>query len=389
MIEDNAPANSETDTANVIWADFMNWLSIRTGLGVRWLQCIGLIIGSLVAFLVSERLHQTTWDSAALLFRIATVLAAIGAVVVLLPSVGRRIVVSLVILFHFGGILTAVTSVTPSPWLSIQIWTTVYRPYLYFLWLNNAYHFYSPEPGPANLMWFCIEYEPDPDGTKYFRWVMVPDLDKDGHPVNPDKSRVWSGTEYTRRLSLGEYTGTGGLVRVDFYELLMKREMAGRREGIPLRSPYDISYDKQYREPADVAKRWVQSYVRHVANTYPHESKPEKPVIAVKFYRIIHQFVLPGELEEGRNPNDEMQYWPFYYGKFDKDGNMKKECEERYVDMNTGEYRIERHDPFLYWLIPMDSLVRHAHGPGFEKSVSNIEDRQEERKDTKELEEKP
>src|SRR5438105_2158625 len=136
MIEDNTPANSEPDAANGIWADFMNWLSIRTGLGVCWLQCIGLIIGSLIAFLVSKKLHQTTWDSAALLFRIATVLAAVSAVVVLLPSVGRRIVVSLVILFHFGGILTAVTAVPPSPWLSTQIWNTVYRPYLYFMWLN-------------------------------------------------------------------------------------------------------------------------------------------------------------------------------------------------------------------------------------------------------------
>src|SRR5260370_33495525 len=81
MIEDNTPANSETNAANGIWADFMNWLSIRTGLGVRWLQCIGLIIGSLIAFLVSEKLHQTTWDSAALLFRIATGLAAVSAVV--------------------------------------------------------------------------------------------------------------------------------------------------------------------------------------------------------------------------------------------------------------------------------------------------------------------
>jgi hypothetical protein len=373
MIEDNTPANSETNTANGIWADFMNWLSIRTGLGVCWLQCIGLIIGSLIAFLVSEKLHQTTWDSAALLFRIATVLAAVGAVVVLLPSVGRRIVVSLVILFHFGGILTAVTAVTPSPWLSTQIWTTVYRPYLYFLWLNNAYHFYSPEPGPANLMWFCIEYEPDPDGQKYFRWVLVPDLDQDGHPSNPDGSRIWSGTEYTRRLSLAEYTGTGSIVRADFYELLPKRIFAGQREGIPPLSPYDMSYDRQYREPADLAKRWVQSYVRHVAHTYRHERKPEKPVIGVKLYRVIHQYVDPARFQAGLDPNDRKLYWPFYYGDFDKDGNMKKECEERDVDMNTGQYRIDRPDPFLYWLIPIDYVARHAQGGDFEKADSNLQ----------------
>src|SRR5438128_1842535 len=186
MIEDNIGITSETGTSNGIWVDFVNRLSVRTGLAVHWLQFIGLVIGALAAFLASEAFHRIPWDSAALLFRIATVLAAVGAVVVLLPSVGRRIVISLVILFHFGGIITAVTSVNPSPWVITQLWTSVYRPYLYFMWLNNAYHFYSPEPGPANLMWFCIEYEPDPDGTKNFRWVLVPDLDGDGHPVNPD-----------------------------------------------------------------------------------------------------------------------------------------------------------------------------------------------------------
>ena len=91
MIDGNIETNSDRDTSDGIWANFMNWLSDRTGLGIQWLQFIGLLIGALAAFLVSEWLHQTTWDSAALLFRIGTVVSAVGAVIVLLPSVGRRI----------------------------------------------------------------------------------------------------------------------------------------------------------------------------------------------------------------------------------------------------------------------------------------------------------
>ena len=134
-----------------------------------------------------------------------------------------------------------------------------------------------------------------------------------------------------------------------------------------------MSYDKQYREPTDLAKRWVQSYIRHVANTYRHENKPEKPVIAVKFYRVIHQYVDPGLFQAGLDPNDRRLYWPFYYGEFDKDGNMKKECEERDVDLNTGQYRVERHDPFLYWLIPIDYVARHAQRGDFEEADSNLQ----------------
>jgi hypothetical protein len=388
MIEDNIGITSETGTSNGMWADFMNRLSARTGLAVHWLQFIGLVIGALAAFLASEAFHRIPWDSAALLFRIATVLAAVAAVVVLLPSAGRRIVISLIILFHFGGIITAVTSVNPSPWVVQQIWTSVYRPYLYFLWLNNAYHFYSPEPGPANLMWFCIEYESDPDGTKNFRWVLVPELDEGGHPVNPDKSRVWTGTEYTRRLSLAEYTGTGGVIRGDFHDLVEKRIIASQRDGIPYLSPYAVSFDKQYREPLDPAKRWVQSYVRHVAHTYKHENKPDRAVTGVKLYRVIHQFIDPGMLNAGVDPNDPNLYWPFYYGEFDKDGNMKKECEERSIDMDSGQYRIERHDPYLYWLIPIKFVIPHAQGPGFKESDSNQRVEPGEDKTDKETEDK-
>jgi hypothetical protein len=372
MIEDNLEITSENGTPDGIWANFMKRLSVRTGLAIHWLQFIGLLIGALAAFLVSEWFHQIPWDSAALLFRVVTVLSAVGAVVVLLPSVGRRIVISLFILFHFGGILTAVTSVNPSPWVVQQVWTSVYRPYLYFLWLNNAYHFYSPEPGPAYLMWYCIEYEPDPDGTKNFRWVMVPDLDEKGHPMNPDNSRIWSGTEYTRRLSLAEYTGTGGVARSDLFDLLQMRLIAGHRDGIPPFPPNELRYELQYREPGDIGKRWIQSYVRHVAYTYKHENKPDRPVVSVKFYRVIHQFMDPGMLNSGGDPNERRFYWPFYYGEFDKDGNMKKECEEREVDMNTGQYRKDRKDPYLYWLIPIDYVVRHAQGPGFEKADSEL-----------------
>jgi hypothetical protein len=336
------------------------------------MQFIGLLIGSLACFLASEAFHKIPWDSAALLFRVSTVVAAVGAIVVLLPSVGRRIVISLFILFHFGGILTAVTAVTPYPWLSMQIWTTVYRPYLYFLWLNNAYHFYSPEPGPANLMWFCIEYEPDPDGIKNFRWVLVPDLDK-GDPINPDGSRIWSKTEYTRRLSLGEYTGSGSAIGGELYELLFRRLAAAQREGIPPLSPYDVPYEKQYREPSAVGKRWVQTYVRHVAHTYKHPNKPDRPVVGVKFYRVIHQFIDPGKYNAGLDPNARELYWPYYYGEFDADGNMKERCEERFIDLDTGQYRVERHDPFLYWLIPIDYVARHAQGGDFEKADSNLQ----------------
>ncbi len=372
MIDDNRDAGVETTQPTGIWPTFVNHLSARAGLSQCWLQFIMLVLGSLTAYSASEGFHRVSWDSAALLFRVAMVLSAVSAVVVLLPSVGRRIVVSLVILFHFGGLLTAVTSVNPSPWLSGQLWTTVYRPYLYFLWLNNAYHFYSPQPGPANLMWFCIEYESDPDGTKNFRWVLVPDLDEQSRPVNPDGSPVFSGTEYTRRLSLAEYTGASGIVPWNLYQLLDQRLQAAQIDGIPPLDPRKVPYDKQFREPDPRSKRWIQAYVRHVAATYRHQGKGKEnlTVKSVKFYRVLHQILEPDQLNAGMDPDDPSLKWPYFYGKFDKDGNFTEDCAKLWID-SAGRFQSERCDPYLYWLIPYEDLARHGQGGDLEKADSN------------------
>ena len=42
----------------------------------------------------------------------------------------------------------------------------VYRPYLNLLYMTNAYHFYSPDPGTSSVMWFAVYYD---DGT--FDWI--------------------------------------------------------------------------------------------------------------------------------------------------------------------------------------------------------------------------
>ena len=78
------------------------------------------------------------WDSMRL-FVSVLFLVTLGAVplVVVSQSV-RRLVVSLLIVLHFGGILTAVLSIPPCPWLVQQIWGRVYEPYLEFMYLTDG-----------------------------------------------------------------------------------------------------------------------------------------------------------------------------------------------------------------------------------------------------------
>ncbi|MBV9124454.1 MAG: PKD domain-containing protein [Planctomycetes bacterium] len=345
------------------------------------------------------------WDSARTLLRVLAAVAAACAGLVLLPSLGRRVAVSLIILFHFGGILTAVTNVQPAPWLSTQLWTVVYRPYLQFLYCNNAYHFYSPDPGPATLLWFRIEFETT-GGQRHWRWVKVPELATDrsgdladlerrlddkerafsqlpegkgpaderarrqqelvdlrsqiqhlkeasqnqpaGAAVRPDGRLLRPLVEYTRRLSIAESINSPNPLPANFQALLAVRLNAPGR--IPLHP--DLLPTLQYHEPPDLSKEWLRSYVRFVARAYPFEHNPDLKVTGIKVYRVTHEILPPNELAEGTNPNDPTLFEPFYMGEYDAEGNLKPSC-FRLILNSDGTIKDMHRDPYLYWLIPI------------------------------------
>ncbi len=284
-----------------------------------------LSLAALVAWMASWGM-DADWDSVRFMAVIGAVVAAGAAVLVLLPPVVSRVVVSLLIVLHFGGILTAVTSVPPpggqAPWLTTQLWTHFYRPYLQFMYLNNAYHFYSPDPGPATLLWCCVEYA---DGSS--RWVKIPNRSE--HAKDP------LALEYYRRLSITESINQIQHALGATPEILRRRMVAGQLKEIP--SPDEIALHlpgvPQYRVPVENAKHLLQSYARFLAHTYPH-TNPALEVTGVKLYRVVHGMVPPSSLAAGMDPLDPMLYLPYFQGEFDKEGHLK-----------------DANDPFLYWLL--------------------------------------
>src|SRR5262249_22093471 len=104
------------------------------------------------------------WDSFRMVLGAFVGAGLAGALLVLLPGRLRRGVIVALVLSPCAGILTAVFSPAPpngvGNWAVGTLWTYFYRPYLQFMYLNNAYHFYSPEPGPATQLWFRVSYEP-------------------------------------------------------------------------------------------------------------------------------------------------------------------------------------------------------------------------------------
>jgi hypothetical protein len=300
------------------------------------------------------------WDSLRMFLWVAWWATFAAAVIVLLPSVGRRIVFTIMVVFHFGGLLTATTAVqlpnnAPLPWLPSYVWNKVYRHYLYFMYLNNAYHFYSPEPGPPTLVWFRIEFEKGPGEKKpHVHWYKL-----------VSRRECATQLQYQRFLALTESTNNPINTAPQKLQLLAQRRVeAGSLKNIPM-SPYsDLA--SQYREPADLTKRYIRSYVRHVARTQKHPTDPDRRIRRIKVYRLIHQIIIAPHVEAGLSPLDPCLYTPFYQGEFDADGNLQgpraglppafhQPIKFKFLN-NAGvveDAEEPAQDPFLYWMLPI------------------------------------
>jgi hypothetical protein len=293
-----------------------------------------VVLGSaaLTAAIAAGSLNE--WDTVCLVVRLAAIVATAGAILVLLPQTLCRIVISALILLHFVGILTAVTSVPPPGaqpmWLTTQLWTRFFRPYLQFVYLNNAYHFYAPEPGPATLLWFRLEYA---DGSS--RWVTVPDRKTD--------SKDPLLLEYYRRLPIAQNVNQLVSLPAVPSEVARRRTAAAIVDGIP--GPDEVAFHlpgvPQYQPPVNQARRFLESYAAFVGSHFPH--RDSVPVQGIKVYRVVHAIVPPAQFAKGLDPCDPILYLPYFQGEFDAEGRLK-----------------DAGDPYLYWLIPILSANRQS-----------------------------
>lgn len=344
------------------------WVAVRLREG-RWLLADRIETGAMIAAagmscLVSYFSTREDWDSGKLFFWALFLVSLVGNALVILPPIGRKVLLSLILLFHFGGMVTAVTSVDPpnntGPWVSKQLWTYVYRPYLSFLYMTNAYHFYSPDPGPPSLFWFSVNYE---DGSR--TWVKMP---------NRESSAV--SMQYQRHLALPEHTYSPmprlPLTQAEIAEVRLRdpsftpprgsweHVYNARSQGslrlypatweedgktvtralpIPMVTERSMAIYVQYREPHDLSKKLIASVGRRIVLTAPKkldESGKEVPVKSVKMYRVTHLVITPRELAEGVDPLEKTKHLAYFLGEFDAKGEL-----------------VDKNDPFLYWYLPI------------------------------------
>ncbi|MCS7020233.1 MAG: hypothetical protein NZU63_00220 [Gemmataceae bacterium] len=294
-----------------------------------------------------------SWDSYRLVLLVGTAIAAGGAILLAVPKPLRLVAISAYLLFHFGGIFMAVTSPHthnyPAPMVTMQLYTRVYHPYLQFIYMRNAYHFYSPEPGPASVLVFLLRTDTgqrvqaiDPQtGNPYERkiykdqWIVM--------PRRPDDVRDPLGLSYYRRLSLTEQLARGspGVIVPEIFE---KSEVQARRLSrlslIPLHPTEPIGL--QYRLPnSDVMRYLLPSYASHVILYHTPDAETAART-TVKIYRLEHR-TLRVETFAARQPDGSYPspfhpttYLPFFMGEFDARGEL-----------------IHPQDELLNWLVPV------------------------------------
>lgn len=324
-------------------------------------------------------LPGSSWDSICALLLVMLFVGTIGVCLILFSTAIRKVLLSLFVLLHFTGILTAVTAVPAGsqvPWLPTQIWTHFYRPYLSFIYLNNAYHFYSPEPGPPTLVWFRIEYSAIEDGEEkiYTQWVRL--AERKDCATRLQYQRLLALTESVNKPQQASYAKISALAtRRDHIEHAAARgrppewwRTDERPKGIELYPGLDPS--AQYSEPNEMSRLYLSSYVNHVAKHYPYEDNPKAKVKAIQVYKLIHNIALPSQISRGYDPLDPAMYKVYFFGRYTPDGTliaprMTPEDEQThpqmkylvYQDQNGTGQLVQRREPiqdlYLYWLLPV------------------------------------
>ena len=280
------------------------------------------------------------WDSARLVCGVFSGVSLLAALLVVVSPLWRYVVASALMLFHFAGILSAVTSPHPTPWLSQQAWVRVFRPYLQFSYMNNAYQFYSPDPGPASEAWICFEFQTrdavandgpaKPQAVK--RWTKF--------PRRPQHWRDPLGQTYFRRLAMTEQMVSWG-VQSNISQREQSQVFSRRQQvpNIPLHP--DLLATQQHRPPSDAVRRvLIPSYARFLAHEYDNVL-PGMELKSMKIYRAQHTLVSPERLINERpayrlSPYDPTTYHVIYLGEYDRDGNL-----------------VNSLDPMIYWVIPI------------------------------------
>ncbi len=193
------------------------------------------------------------------------------------------------------------------------------------MYLNNAYHFYSPGTGPGGpdvvLHLLRAQRRRKPQlalgqGPRFRRRKDTQSGRTDAGSGPTPSTRA--AFRWPRASTFPSSKTTPGFPwRSGSSGASKQRRPLVSRHARTSRSSF--STGRTARSPS----RWIEAYARHVVRNYRHKEKPELAVRSVKVYRVIHQIANAKEIAEGWDPYDPMTYAPYYEGEYEPDGSPK------------------------------------------------------------------
>jgi hypothetical protein len=333
---------------------------IAAGLAVS-LRPKALMLGlAMLTYLVAcyGGAFHADWDSARILAGFGAIVAGIGMVILGGPELIasllgkpslirplRRIAISVLLFFQFGSLCVAVTAPGAQPWIGAQLAERVYRAYQQCVYLTNAYHFYSPEPGPAYMLWFCIYYDNDDNGkaeTAEARWITLPN--------RPGDMKDPLAITYYRRLSVTATAFSPAQIPGLSDDVTRARILRTQgKNGIPLH-PEFMPMQNQYLMPQDnVRYHMLPAFVKHLSKSKEAQhGDPNVKIKWIKVYMVEHKILTPADLEIGMDFYDAPTYKPYFMGDFDVNGNLR-----------------DPNDAMLYWMVPILFEPKHPPVPNY------------------------
>jgi hypothetical protein len=328
------------------------------------LEASAMVSVSILGAVACLSAMDDAWTSGRVFFGGLFALALVGGILILLPALARRVALSLLVVFHLGGLVTAITVVDPpngsAPWISQVLMARVYRPYLHLLYMSNAYHFYSPDPGTSTVLRFAVFYS---DGER--KWIEVPN--KKDCPIGMTYQRVNALPEHSF-YSNGRFppneNDLRGVAEADRPPRGSWEEISRRRQngaGLPwgpdkkpIPMVLDIDLNMQYQQPTEISEQQIASLARHIWH-YPPAQRQGAEIKSVKVYRVKVHVLTPYQLAKGRDPFDPLQTAPYFMGEFDEKGTL-----------------LNPKDPFLYWYLPVVRVSPNFPEPGTGLPVVNV-----------------
>ncbi len=309
-------------------------ISMRPMLPLAWLM-------GAVTFALAWPGLPAHWDSARLVVAVGSGVCLGAVLLSALPRSWRCSILSVMAMWHFGGIFCATTWPDPTPWTTRQIGTNMYLPYLMFMYLRNAYHFYSPNPGPASHLFALVKSVNTKTGETRHHWMTL--------PKRSTQMKDPLGLTYFRRLSITEQasqTAPAPILSFEANDITRRRQrVAGGIGGysnypkIPIAPDEFEAQSGQYRMPQPTISRYLlPSYANFILKS---EAEGDWKPVSVKLYRLEHRVMPTFYFVKGGDMNNPTTFRPYYLGEFAENPATDK------VEL------VDPQDPMLYWYVPI------------------------------------